>query len=160
MGKSLDDGLANQEFPGIPRKVLLDIINLLMGFRNDTVDFRKAHLRPSVATIYPLFVFMYALLVSSGLVANFAMVVSIVKDKLYRDQTYCYLINLAIANVLVCLVVLPISLTILLIQNWIFGSFLCYFLPMLQVIFSLVFVLDYNLDYLMKAYYLVRQLKE
>ncbi|XP_024081274.1 neuropeptide Y receptor type 2 [Cimex lectularius] len=99
---------------------------------NNTVDLSKPHLRTSVKTIYPLFVFLYALLVTTGVVANLAMIFSIIKDKLYRDQTYCYLINMAIANIVEGVFVLPISLTILLVQNWIFGSFLCYFLPMLQ----------------------------
>lgn len=116
------------------------IIHFLAGIRNDTVDFSRPHLRPSVATIYPLFVFLYALLVTSGVVANMAMIGSIMKDKLYRDQTYCYLINLALANIVECIFVLPISLTILLVQNWIFGSFLCYFLPMLQVSVKFIYL--------------------
>lgn len=112
------------------------MIHVLTGYPNDTTDFSKPHLRQSVVNIYPVFVFLYAVIVIAGVLSNFAMIYSIIKEKLYRDQTYCYLINMALGNLVKCIFVLPISLMVLLIQNWIFGSFLCYFLPMLQVCYN------------------------
>ncbi|XP_048505370.1 orexin/Hypocretin receptor type 1 [Athalia rosae] len=124
--------LSQEDINGIPNQWLETIVHYITGFRNDTVDFSRPYLRPSVVRIYPLFVLMYALLIVGGILANFAMVYHIVKYRLYRDPTYAFLINMAIADVIECIFVLPISLTVMLVQNWIFGRFLCFFLPMLQ----------------------------
>lgn len=118
----------------IPDKVLNVIAQLFLGSKNDTgMDFSKPHLRPSVARVFPLFVFLYTLVVIVGTASNLAVIWTVIKHRLYRNPTFGYIINLAIADIVKCVLVLPISLTILLVQNWIFGSFLCYFLPMLQV---------------------------
>lgn len=125
--------LSKEDINEIPNQWLEIIVHYITGFRNDTVDFSRPHLRPSIIKIYPLFVFMYAALIITGTLTNFAMVYHIVKYRLYRDPTYAFLINMAIADVIKCVFVLPISLTVLLVQNWVFGKFLCFFLPMLQV---------------------------
>ncbi|KAL1122904.1 hypothetical protein AAG570_003229 [Ranatra chinensis] len=108
---------------------------LLSGFHNESIllDLSRPHLKPSVTSVYPVFVFQYALLVVTALCANLAALATVLGHSLYRDPTHCYVINLAIADLVKCLVVLPVSLAVLLVQNWIFGRFLCYFLPMLQV---------------------------
>lgn len=119
---------------GTPDRWLNEIVQFFSGLRNDTgIDFSEPHFRPSVARVYPLFVFLYALVVIVGTISNLAVIWTVIKHRLYRNPTYGYIINLAIADIIKCVIVLPISLTILLVQNWIFGSFLCYFLPMLQV---------------------------
>ncbi|XP_023728017.1 prolactin-releasing peptide receptor isoform X2 [Cryptotermes secundus] len=122
-----------EEMNGIPDKWLNVVAQFVMGLRNDSgLDFSKPHLRPSVARVFPLFVFLYALVVAVGTISNLAVIWTVAKHRLYRNPTYGYIINLAIADIIKCVLVLPISLTILLVQNWIFGSFLCFFLPMLQ----------------------------
>ena len=127
------------EMNKIPDRWLSVIAQFLMGLRNDTeTDFSKPHLRPSVVRVYPLFLFLYAVVIGVGTVSNIAVICTIFKHRLYRDPTYGYIVNLAIANIVKCVLVLPISLTILLVQNWIFGSFLCFFLPMLQVCCTLI----------------------
>lgn len=102
---------------------------------NETIDFREPHIRYSFVSLYPLIVFLYSLIVAVGLLSNCLMVYIVFRDRLYKDQTFCYFINLALSDIVKCVFVLPISLMVLLIQNWIFGSFLCYFLPMMQVCF-------------------------
>lgn len=132
--QEVDEGdLEEAENP--PEKFLEDIIRYLhYGTQhNGTFDFREPQLRYAFTTLYPLFVFMYALIVAVGLLSNFLMVYAIFRDRLYKDETFCYFVNLALSDIVKCAVVLPVSLMVLLIQNWIFGSFLCYFLPMMQV---------------------------
>ena len=122
------------DMDGIPDKWLSVVAQFIMGLRNDSsLDFSKPYLRPSVTRVFPLFVVLYALVVAVGTVSNVAVVWTVVKHRLYKYPTYGYIINLAIADVIKCVLVLPVSLTILLVQNWVFGSFLCFFLPMLQV---------------------------
>lgn len=100
---------------------------------NYTEDFSKPYLRPIFFKIYPLIILIYALLIISGIVVNLRMLYHILKLKLYKDPTHAYLINMIIADIVKCLFSLPLSLAVILIDNWIFGKFLCYFLPMLQV---------------------------
>lgn len=117
----------------IPDEYLPLIMHYLSGLENGSVDLSKAHLRKSFNTFYPLVIFVYALLVIFGTLANLAMVYHIVKYGLHKDTTCAFLINIAIVDVIKCVFVLPISLAVLLVQNWIFGRFMCYFLPILQV---------------------------
>jgi hypothetical protein len=128
------DGKRLMDTNVVPDKWMHVVLQYILGLRNDSgMDFSKPHLRPSVARVFPLFVFLYAMVVIVGTISNIAVIWTIIKHRLYRNPTYGYIINLAIADIVKCVLVLPISLTILLVQNWIFGSFLCYFLPMLQV---------------------------
>ena len=123
-----------EDMNGVPDKWLSVIAQFMMGLRNDSaVDFSKPYLRPSVTHVFPLFVFLYAVVVVVGAVSNVAVIWTVVKHRLYKDPTYGYIVNLATADIIMCVLVLPVSLTVLLVQNWIFGSFLCFFLPMLQV---------------------------
>ncbi|XP_043483621.1 prolactin-releasing peptide receptor isoform X2 [Leptopilina heterotoma] len=99
---------------------------------NETEDFSKPYLRPIFFKIYPLIIFIYAILIISGIIVNLTMLYHILKFKLYKDPTHAYLINMIISDIIKCLFSLPLSLAVILIDNWIFGKFLCYFLPMLQ----------------------------
>ena len=100
---------------------------------NVTEDFTKPYFRPVFHTIFPLLISIYGLLVISGTFMNIAMAYHILRFKLYRDPTYAFLINIIISDIIKCVFVLPMSLVVILIDNWIFGKFFCFFLPMMQV---------------------------
>lgn len=124
---------SKNEIADFPPQVWAIIHEFLLGTNDKELDLKKAHLRPSVANIYPFFVFIYAVLILTGVVSNLAVAVHIIRHKLYDDATYCLIINGLISDIIKCVFVLPISLYVLLIQNWILGELLCSFLPMLQV---------------------------
>ncbi|XP_037798082.1 orexin receptor type 1-like [Penaeus monodon] len=125
-------GMDNSDLHQIPDKFLGQIIHNLQSFPNETVNFAEPQLRKSLANIYPLFLVLYSLLVVFGTVGNVAMIAYILRRRLYRDATCAFIMNIGVCNVIMSVLLLPLSLAILLIQNWIFGSFLCYFVPMLQ----------------------------
>ncbi|XP_060578535.1 prolactin-releasing peptide receptor-like [Ruditapes philippinarum] len=101
--------------------------------RNDTsFDFTQPYIRKSLKYVYPIFMFLYAVVGLVGLVGNIAMVIVMGKRRLYQDPTFFFLGNIAFSDLIKCVFVLPISLANMLVQNWIFGSFLCFFLPMIQ----------------------------
>lgn len=112
---------------------IFKLINRFKEPGNETEDFSKPILRPVFYNTYPLLIFVYSLLIICGIIMNFAMFYHILKFKLYRDPTNAFLINMVISDVIKCIFVLPISLAVMLIDNWIFGKFLCFFLPILQV---------------------------
>lgn len=97
-----------------------------------TVDYTQPYVRRSVRYVYPLFMFLYALVGVVGIAGNTAMLVVMGRRRLYHDQTFFLMGNLAFSDLIKCILVLPITLANLLINNWLFGSFLCFFLPMLQ----------------------------
>lgn len=122
------------EQDAVPEKYLVKLMNIINAGDNETVeDLSVPHIRPTVNNIYPLFIFMYGLIVVVGTLMNSGMMYHIIRHKLHRDPTYAFLINIAISDLVKCIFVLPITLAVLLIENWIFGQFLCYFLPILQV---------------------------
>lgn len=106
--------------------------NWILNHNNTEVDFTQPYVRRSLKYVYPMFMFLYAIVAVVGIVGNISIVVVMARRKLYHDQTFFFLGNLAFADIIKCVIVLPMSLANLLIQNWIFGSFMCFFLPMMQ----------------------------
>ncbi|OXU27070.1 hypothetical protein TSAR_002729 [Trichomalopsis sarcophagae] len=124
--------LSSHESTAIPHQQLRDVMRILNGYENETEDFSQPQLKKYFADSYLLFVFIYSLLIVSSTVANFAMVFHIIKYDMHKDPTCAFLINVVIANVIHVLFVLPFTLAVLLMRNWIFGQFFCYCLPILQ----------------------------
>lgn len=114
-------------------KLVLDYSN---GIHNDSSEIDKAHLRTSMLNVYPLVILAYSALCLIGVLLNSILMWVIVRNRYFKDATYTYLLNMCVADIVKCVFVIPISLFNMLLQNWIFGAFLCYFLPMLQVIFN------------------------
>lgn len=121
------------EAGGLPENWLAAMATFAMGHHNDTRDLSLAVLKPIVNHIYPVFMVQYGLLMMVGAIANILVIFHVLREKLYRDATHAFVLNLVLSHCVQCLVVVPLTLMVLLVQNWIFGQFLCYFLPMLQV---------------------------
>lgn len=143
----------------LPDRLLGHIIHNLQSFPNETVDFSTPHVRRSLHGVYPLLVTLYGLVMVLGTAGNVLMVrhvllqrrrlllLLVLRQRRRRrlahakpptnhhlsDPIHPYLVNIGVCNLLVTVVLVPLSLTVLLLQNWVFGRFLCYFLPMLQV---------------------------
>ncbi|XP_055618832.1 alpha-1D adrenergic receptor [Toxorhynchites rutilus septentrionalis] len=128
---------ATMDFKNVPDNFLEAVIQVVLGTvgdHNETLlgDYSSPVLKPVVARIYPIFIIMYAIPAALGIATNVLMVLYISKYKLYRDATQAFLVNLAVCHAVQCAFVLPVTLMVMLIQNWIFGQFLCFFLPLLQ----------------------------
>ncbi|XP_065364831.1 uncharacterized protein LOC135957917 [Calliphora vicina] len=118
-----------------PDKYLLIIAQYLDGHINDTdaIDrYNGPVLIASIKNVYWIFLIQYAMLAMMGILMNVTIIAYIMYHRLYKDVTHAFIVNLAFCHFIQCAVVLPISLMVMLIQNWIFGQFLCFFLPMLQ----------------------------
>lgn len=102
---------------------------------NESRDYSATttHFKPIVSSIYPLFLLQYGLLMVGGAMSNVLIAWHILKQRLYKDVTHALVLNLVLSHCVQCCVVVPMTLTVLLVQNWVLGCFLCYFLPMLQV---------------------------
>ncbi|XP_064630803.1 prolactin-releasing peptide receptor-like [Lineus longissimus] len=101
--------------------------NMLNGSLNVQHKIRKP-----LQYVYPLFIFLHALTVIGGVTGNIGILVIVIRKKLYNDPLYFFMANLAISDIIKSVFVLPLTLTNLMMTNWVFGSFICFFLPMLQ----------------------------
>ncbi|PVD30623.1 hypothetical protein C0Q70_09896 [Pomacea canaliculata] len=59
------------------------------------VDYTQLYVRRSVRYVYPLFMFVYALVGVIGIIGNSAMLVVLGRRRLYHDQTFFLMGNLA-----------------------------------------------------------------
>lgn len=118
----------------IPEHWLAVIVHYVTGFHNATLpEFSQPIVKPALQKIYPIFIVQYGLLSMFGVIANVYIIYYIMRYKLYQDVTHAFMMNLGLAHFVQCSLVLPITLIIIIIQNWIFGQFLCFFAPLLQV---------------------------
>lgn len=126
---------SDQSFREVPDHWLATILHYATsGYQNGTsLDYSDPMVKPELEDIYPLFVIQYAVLSVFSILANVLLLYYIVHYKLYRDCTHAFLANLSLAQLVLCAVVLPITMMVIIIQNWIYGQFMCFFLPLLQV---------------------------
>lgn len=122
-----------ENFNNIPEHYLDAITHYVVGFHNETRDFSEPILKPVVANIYPIFIVQYGLLSLFGIISNSTIIFYIMRYKLYRDVTHAFIVNLAVCHFVQAAIALPITLMVNLIKNFVFGQFLCFFLPLLQV---------------------------
>lgn len=125
--------------PQVPDKLLPHLIHTLLAFPNDTTNFSKPHVRTSLLKIYPLMVAAYVIVILLGTSLNIIMLWrSLSTSKILREKKrsftdYLFIANIAVLNIVMSVLVIPLSLAIMLIQNWIFGQFFCYTAPLFQV---------------------------
>lgn len=140
---------SGEKWRDVPDKYFLAIAHFLAGHVNNTEDMERLNgpiLKASIKSVYWLFLIQYAALALLGVLMNITIVVYLFYHRLYKDVTHAFIINLALCHFVQCALVLPISLMVMLIQNWIFGQFLCFFLPMLQVSTPLVITISPSLS--------------
>ncbi|CAF1289008.1 unnamed protein product [Rotaria sordida] len=76
--------------------------------------------------------FIYAIIFLIGLIANIFVIVMIIKRRRMRTLTNRFLLNLAISDLIATLVCLPPTAYHYYDKRWIFGEFLCRFVPFMQ----------------------------
>ncbi len=74
----------------------------------------------------------YAIIFLIGLIANIFVIVVIIKCRRMRTLTNRFLLNLAISDLLATLICLPPTAYHYYDKRWIFGEFLCRFVPFIQ----------------------------
>ena len=71
---------------------------------------------------------------STLLLGNSTVYLAIVRKRLHQgSNTQACVLNANLAFLIQLIIVVPLSVFNLVVQNWILGPFLCYLLPMLQV---------------------------
>ncbi|XP_037943439.1 neuropeptide F receptor-like [Teleopsis dalmanni] len=85
---------------------------------------------------YHILIAMYSVLIVFGAVGNVLVVVAVVRKPIMRTARNLFILNLAISDLLLCLVTMPLTLMEILSKFWPFGSYavLCKMIAMLQAL--------------------------
>lgn len=79
-----------------------------------------------------ILIFIYAFIFLIGLIANIFVIVMIIKRRRMRTLTNRFLLNLAISDLIATIICLPPTAYHYYDKRWIFGEFLCRFVPFMQ----------------------------
>lgn len=136
-----------------PDHLMNIIMHYVTGFHNISArEISEPIVKPALRQLYIVFIIQYAILVAGGVVSNVYIIYYIIRYKLqviqiqtakliidfklnfrYTDVTHAFMMNLSICHCIESAFVLPMTLMVIIIQNWIYGQFMCFFLPLLQV---------------------------
>ncbi|KAH8406955.1 hypothetical protein KR222_001261 [Zaprionus bogoriensis] len=94
------------------------------------------HNRAIESPWYHLLVAMYTVLIVFGAIGNIMVVIAVVRKPIMRTARNLFILNLAISDLLLCLVTMPLTLMEILSKFWPYGScaILCKMIPMLQAL--------------------------
>ena len=93
----------------------------------------QPRLRPVFARHCPAVVAVYTALAAAGSATCLAAARALYRRGAPPAAEYGPLLSLLAACLAYCLLVLPLTLTVLLLQNWVLGSTMCFMLPIMQV---------------------------
>lgn len=82
-----------------------------------------------------IFAFVYLNIFVLGLVGNLSIVCLTIRHRHLRTVQNIFILNLAISEVIVCLLSLPFTPVTNIYKIWLFGQPLCHLLPLVQVNF-------------------------
>ncbi|XP_071548338.1 neuropeptide F receptor-like [Panulirus ornatus] len=109
------------------------LLNASEGLNIDLINRFQRNRRVDDAAYYALIV-VYSLLIILGSTGNSLVVVAVIRKPAMRTARNVFIINLAISDLLLCLVTMPLTLVELLSQYWPLGDhpFLCKLVGTLQ----------------------------
>lgn len=111
-----------------------DIMQFVLGYKStDGDNVSVPIIKPALISTFAAFVALYMVLAIVAVAGNIAMLAYIARYRLYRDVTHAFLSNLALAHIVQVCMAMPMTVMIIIIQNWIYGKFMCFFTPLLQV---------------------------
>ena len=122
-------------------------------------DFSKPYIRGSLIHIYPLYIFLYSIIFLFGTFGNLFVLGVIMRKRLYKNPMYLFLGNIAFSDLFMSMIILPITVANLLIENWIFGSLMCYLLPMMHCVPTHASMLTYLMIAVDRYRYIVHPMK-
>ncbi|XP_069139501.1 neuropeptide Y receptor type 2-like [Argopecten irradians] len=77
-----------------------------------------------------LFIIMYALIFLLGISGNTLVVYCVVRNKTMQTITNIFITNLAVSDILMCLLAVPFTPLSYFLNSWMFGEALCHIVPM------------------------------
>lgn len=84
--------------------------------------------------VMSLFIFLYSLIFLLGLTGNCLVAFVVMRNKTMQTITNIFITNLAISDILMCLLAVPFTPISFFLNSWIFGKALCHIVPMILCI--------------------------
>lgn len=110
-------------------------LDLYESYSVDYYDFIIAEFRER---IYPRpyewpLIIAYIIIFLLALLGNTLVCVAVLRNDHMRTVTNYYIVNLAVADILVSLICLPATVVVDVSESWFFGDVMCNFVPYFQV---------------------------
>ncbi|XP_059218096.1 neuropeptide F receptor [Stomoxys calcitrans] len=120
----------------------LQQLNTSIGANNDTLTLdpilleRFTRNRSIDGLWYHVLITLYCVLIIFGALGNILVVIAVVRKPMMRTARNLFILNLAVSDLLLCLVTMPLTLMEILSKYWPFGScaILCKMIAMLQAL--------------------------
>ncbi|KAH9524748.1 Neuropeptide FF receptor 2 [Bulinus truncatus] len=88
----------------------------------------------STPWVMSMFIFLYSLIFLLGLTGNCLVAFVVMRNKAMQTITNIFITNLAISDILMCLLAVPFTPISFFLNSWIFGKALCHIVPMILCI--------------------------
>lgn len=106
----------------------------------DYIAMVEEHIQPTSGEWVLVAVFVVLFIV--GLIGNFLVCYAVIKNSQMRTVTNLFIMNLAIADLMVILICLPPTLLVDVSETWFFGEVMCKIFLYFQVVFFFLFSLQ------------------
>lgn len=120
----------DDEYMNVSYGITYDSAYMSDSFMN--VSFDNVPLIRQPAHMIVIFALAYGLVFIFALLGNILVIAVIFKDPTMRNVTNYFILNLAVADILVAIFVLPITLLANIFSGWRFGAFMCKTTPYIQ----------------------------
>ncbi len=120
--------------------IMLENFNIHNHSSHPTNSLWSKNFHSNTSLLFSVIIFFaYAIIFLIGFIANIFVIIVIIKCRRMRTLTNRFLLNLAISDLLATLICLPPTVYHHYDKRWIFGEFLCRFVPFIQGTFLFVF---------------------
>lgn len=111
----------------------LDAINFTMiSLKNRTYDWSAALNKTNTIRDSAIIAF-YSLIIIISIFGNLLVCNIVARNAKMRSSTYIFIANLALSDFMMTVLNIPFNVARILLNDWPFGSFMCSFVPLVQV---------------------------
>ena len=86
----------------------------------------------SNANVQLIFIILYLIIFLLGIFGNALVVFVVLRNRQMQTVTNIFICNLAISDILLCILAVPFTPSYSFLKNWIFGEYLCHIVPFCQ----------------------------
>ncbi|GFY41249.1 probable G-protein coupled receptor 83 [Trichonephila inaurata madagascariensis] len=111
-----------------------DVFRLLMTWKNRSQNWSSTLKGiPSVKDQAHVIIIFYSLIILISIFGNLLVCNIVAQNRKMRSSTYVFIANLALSDFLTTVLNIPFNIARILFDHWPFGSFMCSFVPLVQV---------------------------
>ncbi|CAL1289159.1 unnamed protein product [Larinioides sclopetarius] len=106
----------------------------LMAWRNRSYNWSAALKNvPSITNRDSIIIAFYSLIILISIFGNLLVCNIVARSAKMRSSTYVFIANLALSDFMMTVLNIPFNVARILLSDWPFGSFMCSFVPLVQV---------------------------